>query len=243
MIPFIPLFFFASMYAQISLGESASETGLYLLIFFAGFAIASQYGGRILDRVGRPPLGGPRLRRRRGRLRSSGRDSMPDLSVSSQWYYIVIAGAGVRAGAQPRPTPTRSTACRRPLRRGDRDHADGAQLRLQPRHGRAGHDPDPAEQGQPGVDARPPTACRRRAPTKSPTSISQGSGSRRSAAASQRRDRQGASTAFPHDFALATQTVFYAMAGVMAVAFVVALVSMPAGKVESRCPSRAAAPS
>ncbi|HWT91183.1 MAG TPA: MFS transporter, partial [Solirubrobacterales bacterium] len=40
MIPFVPLFFFASMYAQISLGESASETGLYLLIFFAGFATA-----------------------------------------------------------------------------------------------------------------------------------------------------------------------------------------------------------
>ena len=42
MIPFIPLFFFASMYAQISLGESASETGLYLMIFFAGFVVASQ---------------------------------------------------------------------------------------------------------------------------------------------------------------------------------------------------------
>jgi MFS family permease len=27
MVPFVPLFFFASMYAQISLGESASETG------------------------------------------------------------------------------------------------------------------------------------------------------------------------------------------------------------------------
>ena len=52
MIPFVPLFFFASMYAQISLGESASETGLYLLIFFAGFATASQWGGSMLDKVG-----------------------------------------------------------------------------------------------------------------------------------------------------------------------------------------------
>ena len=32
----------------------------------------------------------------------------------------------------------------------------------------------------------------------------------------------------PHDFALASRTVFYGMAGVMAVAFVVALVAMPA---------------
>src|SRR5262249_38061974 len=55
MIPFIPLFFFASEYAQISLGESASETGLYLLIFFAGFATASQWGGKILDRSGARP--------------------------------------------------------------------------------------------------------------------------------------------------------------------------------------------
>ena len=62
MIPFIPLFFFASMYAQISLGESASETGLYLLIFFAGFAIATQWGGRILDRVGARPRWSPAAR-------------------------------------------------------------------------------------------------------------------------------------------------------------------------------------
>jgi len=39
-------------------------------------------------------------------------------------------------------------------------------------------------------------------------------------------------TGIPHDFALATQTVFYAMAAVMALAFVVALATMPAGKVE-----------
>jgi len=38
--------------------------------------------------------------------------------------------------------------------------------------------------------------------------------------------------AVQHDFALASRTVFYAMAGVMALAFVVALATMPAGKVE-----------
>jgi hypothetical protein len=36
-----------------------------------------------------------------------------------------------------------------------------------------------------------------------------------------------------YDFALSTRTVFYAMAAVMVVAFVVSLVWMPAGKVES----------
>jgi hypothetical protein len=39
-------------------------------------------------------------------------------------------------------------------------------------------------------------------------------------------------SAVQHDFALASQTVFYAMAGVMAVAFVVALIWMPSGKAE-----------
>jgi hypothetical protein len=38
----------------------------------------------------------------------------------------------------------------------------------------------------------------------------------------------------PHDFALASRTIFYAMAGVMAVAFVVSLVAMPSGKVEEQ---------
>ena len=36
----------------------------------------------------------------------------------------------------------------------------------------------------------------------------------------------------PADFALASRTIFYAMAGVMAGAFVVALIALPGGKVE-----------
>ena len=35
-----------------------------------------------------------------------------------------------------------------------------------------------------------------------------------------------------HDFALSCRVVFYVMAGVMLVSFIVALVGMPAGKVE-----------
>ncbi|MCB0880404.1 MAG: MFS transporter, partial [Thermoleophilia bacterium] len=52
---FIPVFFFASEYAQISLGESASEASLILLYLFIGFVIAAQIGGRILDRRGAKP--------------------------------------------------------------------------------------------------------------------------------------------------------------------------------------------
>ena len=47
---FIPVFFFASEYAQISLGKSASGASLVLLYFFLGFVVAAQIGGRMLDR-------------------------------------------------------------------------------------------------------------------------------------------------------------------------------------------------
>ncbi len=49
---FIPVFFFASLYAQISLGYSASQAGLFLLYFFLGFGVASQMGGKQLDERG-----------------------------------------------------------------------------------------------------------------------------------------------------------------------------------------------
>ena len=52
MMAFVPLFFFASVYSQVSLGLSANGAGLYLLIFFAGFVVAAQIGGRMLDRGG-----------------------------------------------------------------------------------------------------------------------------------------------------------------------------------------------
>src|SRR5580704_8201596 len=52
MLVFIPVFFFASEYAQIALGKSPSQASLVLLYFFVGFVIAAQIGGRMLDRVG-----------------------------------------------------------------------------------------------------------------------------------------------------------------------------------------------
>ena len=52
MLVFIPVFFFASEYAQIALGKTPSEAGLYILYFFIGFVIAAQIGGRMLDRRG-----------------------------------------------------------------------------------------------------------------------------------------------------------------------------------------------
>ena len=52
MLAFVPFFFFASEYAQISLAKSSSAGRPHLLYFFIGFVVASQLGGRLLDRGG-----------------------------------------------------------------------------------------------------------------------------------------------------------------------------------------------
>jgi EmrB/QacA subfamily drug resistance transporter len=93
-ICFVPLFFFASLYAQVALGKSSSNAGVFLLVFFVGFTIGAQVGGRILDRRGARPtvvigcavaavgffLWGGRLK---------------DLSFSKQWLDLGIAGIGI----------------------------------------------------------------------------------------------------------------------------------------------------
>ncbi len=94
MIAFVPLFFFAAVYSQVSLGYSASDAGLYLLVFFAGFAPAAQIGGRMLDLRGakRPIVLGCALSTVGFVLWAS---HLSDLSLGSQWGYIVMAGAGI----------------------------------------------------------------------------------------------------------------------------------------------------
>lgn len=94
MIAFVPFFFFASMYAQISLGYSASNAGLYLLAFFGGFVIAAQFGGRILDKQGaKIPVVVGCLVSGIGFVQLA--SVLPDLSWNSQWPWIVVAGAGM----------------------------------------------------------------------------------------------------------------------------------------------------
>ncbi len=94
MTAFVPVFFFASVYSQVSLGYNANSAGLYLLVFFAGFAPAAQFGGRILDQRGARPsllIGGV--------LGAVGFATwawkLTDLSLGAQWWTIVLAGAGI----------------------------------------------------------------------------------------------------------------------------------------------------
>jgi EmrB/QacA subfamily drug resistance transporter len=102
-ICFVPLFFFASLYAQISLGQDASNAGLLLLVFFGGFAIAAQWGGRILDQRGARPavvLGCA--------VSAVGfylwANTLHTLSFASQWPYLAIAGAGIGLTLGPAST-------------------------------------------------------------------------------------------------------------------------------------------
>ena len=91
---FVPFFFFASIYSQVSLGENASNAGVYILYFFIGFVIAAQIGGRILDRRGARPavVGGCVLSAVGFYLLAH---KLTDLSLSAQRPYIILAGAGI----------------------------------------------------------------------------------------------------------------------------------------------------
>jgi EmrB/QacA subfamily drug resistance transporter len=229
MIPFVPLFFFASMYAQISLGESASETGLYLLIFFAGFALASQRGGRLLDKVGARAAVVPGCAIAAVGFYLWG-NSLTELSVSDQWYWIVLSGIGVGLVLSPANTDA--------LNRVSRDRYGeatgitqtvrnfGSSLGLAVLgsililENRSNLEATADENGIP-----------KQVGSEIADTISQGTG----AGAEPEHlppKVQKLVESIPHDFALASRTVFYGMAAVMAIAFVVALVRMPAGKVE-----------
>jgi EmrB/QacA subfamily drug resistance transporter len=233
MIAFVPLFFFASMYAQISLGESASETGLYLLIFFAGFAVASQRGGNVLDRVGARPTMVAGCAVAAGGFFLWGQ-SLTELSVSDQWYYIVIAGIGVGLVLSPANTDALNRVPK--SRYGEATGITqtvrnfGASLGLAVLgsililENRSNLESSLGAKGVPKGTADKVADC-----------VSQGG----EASCASVADKAGTGAAklfstVPHDFALASRTVFYGMAAAMAVAFLVALVAMPAGKVEEQ---------
>jgi len=231
MIPFVPLFFFASMYAQISLGESASETGLYLLIFFAGFATASQFGGRILDRVGARPsvvLGCA--------VAAAGfalwAQSLPDLSIGKQWYWIVLTGFGVGLVLAPANTDAlnrvpasrygEATGITQTVRNFGSSLGMAVLGTILILENKANLESTLGAQGVPKAKADAIAESLAQGSANSSEGFTEVAGVKASQLYS----------AVQHDFALASRTVFYGMAVAMAVAFVVALLTMPAGKAE-----------
>ncbi len=111
MLVFVPVFFFASEYAQIALGKTASQAGLYLLYFFLGFVVAAQIGGRMLDRRGakRPVVVGCALSAVGFWLWSG---KVTDLDFGAQIWSVVLAGAGMGLMLGPASTDAVNRASR-----------------------------------------------------------------------------------------------------------------------------------
>ena len=221
MLVFIPVFFFASEYAQISLGKSASEASLVLLYFFLGFVVAAQIGGRMLDRVGakRPVVIGCALAAVGFYLWA---EKVTDLDLSRQIWFIVLAGAGLGFMLGPATTDAVNRASR--LSYGEatgitqtvRNYSASLGLAILGTvlvdKMRSRVSSSLVSQGLPHAEASSQAAR-----------ISQSSQS----------STGGGSAAIPHfvrlDFASATHTVLLAMSGVMAVAAVVALLGLRRG--------------
>jgi EmrB/QacA subfamily drug resistance transporter len=111
MLTFVPVFFFASEYAQIALGKSPSQAGLYILYFFIGFVVAAQIGGRMLDRIGaKPPVVLGCAAAAVGFYLWAGKVS--GLDFGSQQAYIILAGAGIGMMLGPANTDAVNRASR-----------------------------------------------------------------------------------------------------------------------------------
>ena len=231
MIAFVPLFFFGSLYAQISLGDDASGAGLYLVTFFGGFAAGSQWGGRILDSRGARAAVVPGLV-----VAAVGfalwANSLDHLDLGDQWIYIVIAGIGVGLVLGPANTDAINRAPRTSygeatgITQTVRNFGSslglavlGTVLILQNKSNIE------SSLGALGVPKERADAIA--------DSVSQGAGGPPGAVERGGARVQEIAGAIQHDFASSTQVVFYAMAGVLAVAFVVAWIGMPHGKSEA----------
>jgi MFS family permease len=230
MIAFVPLFFFASEYAQISLGESASETGLYLLIFFAGFATATQWGGKMLDRIGarKPVVLGCAVGAVGFYLWGK---SMTHLSVSEQWYYIVIAGIGVGLVLSPANTDAlnrvasdrygEATGITQTVRNFGSSLGLAILGSLLITWNKSNLESALGAKGVPKDKADAVAEC-----------VSQGEAACHAVGQSLGSKAGDVFSAVPMAFAEATRDVFYGMAIALAIAFVIALKFMPGGKVE-----------
>ena len=231
-ICFVPLFFFASLYAQVALGESAGNAGLFLLVFFGGFSIAAQWGGRILDARGARPTVtlGCAVAAVGFYLWAS---KLHQLSFGTQWYYLAIAGAGMGLTLGPVSTDALNRAA---------SHAYGAVTGVTQTVRNFGGSLGLAVLGSILVTAvvskvqrtlvgfgGPPAAAARVAHAVSGASTGAASSGHGGSLGGGSAPR-GAFHAVALDFAAATKTVIIGMAAAMAAGFVVAVLGMPRGR-------------
>jgi EmrB/QacA subfamily drug resistance transporter len=94
MIGFVPVSYFLSIYANVSLGLDAGGTSVLLLFFFLGLLLAAQLGGRIYD------ARGAKLTVLLGCLVGAAgfvwwATQVTDLEQHRQQYPLLLAGAGI----------------------------------------------------------------------------------------------------------------------------------------------------
>jgi EmrB/QacA subfamily drug resistance transporter len=219
MLVFVPVFFFASEYAQVALGKTAQQAGLYLLYFFLGFVVASQIGGRVLDRRGakRPVVVGCALSAVGFYLWAG---QVTKLNFSTQVWPVILAGFGMGLMLTPASTDAINRASR--LSYGE---ATGITQTVRNYS---------ASLGLAILGTILVTELRSRLTS---SLLSQGVPASKAhaeaALISQARGTSGNTRNTAHyirlDFAYASRTVFYVMAAIMAAAAVVALVGLEWG--------------
>jgi EmrB/QacA subfamily drug resistance transporter len=219
MLAFVPVFFFASEYAQISLAKSASGAGLFLLFFFLGFVVAAQIGGRMLDRGGakRPVVLGCAAAAVGFDLWAG---NVTQLNFGTQQWYVVLAGAGMGMMLGPASTDAVNRASRL-------SYGEATGITQTVRNYAAGL----------GLAILGTTLVTQMRSRITASLISQGmppgQASIEAARVAQGQRSGSGGGAIPHfvrlDFAFATRTVLLVMAGVMAAAAVVALFGLRAG--------------
>lgn len=108
---FIPVFFFASVYAQDALGFGPNNAGEFLLCFFLGFAPGVQIGGRILDRRGAKQVvvAGCAVAAAGFALWAT---RVMHLQLGTQWYFVALAGFGLGLMVGPANTDALNQAGR-----------------------------------------------------------------------------------------------------------------------------------
>jgi EmrB/QacA subfamily drug resistance transporter len=229
---FIPLTLFASMYAQLALGQSASEAGLYLLIFFGGFATAAQVGGRLLDSRGARSAVVP------GCLVAAAGFALwawklPAQDLNSQWPFIVLAGAGIGLILGPASTDAVNRAPRTAY--GEVTGVTQTSRNFGASLGMAVLGTILILQNKSNIESTLEAAGlpTDRAERLADAISHAGEGSASEFGARAGRRAREVFDAVQHDFALSTRFVFYVMAGVMLIAFVMTLVAMPGGRAQA----------
>jgi EmrB/QacA subfamily drug resistance transporter len=222
-VVFIPVFFFGSEYAQISLGKSSSQAGIILLYFFIGFVIAAQIGGRMLDRAGakRPVVLGCALAAVGFGLWAG---QVTSLSFSAQQWYIILAGAGMGFMLGPSSTDAVNRASR--LSYGE---ATGITQTVRNYAASMGI----AILGTILVTVMRSHLTTSLMPLGLPSAKAHAQAAKLSQATGGGSAGNGSVGSIPHffrlDFAYATQTVLYIMAAVMAVAAIVGFLGLQRG--------------